>query len=127
MHGVGDRATVQCQLPLGAGEDSEPEPDVAIIPNADYSREHPTRALFVAEVSDSSLPKDRLLKAVLYARAGVPEYWIINVPDRVVEVHRGPDAGGYRAVTIHRASEVIRPAAFPDLTIDIAVLFPQAG
>ena len=127
IRGVGDRATVQCQLPLGAGDDSEPEPDVAVIPSQDYSREHPTQALLVAEVSNSSLPKDRLLKAGLYARSGVPEYWIVNVPARCVEIYRNPQDGEYTSVTTHGVGEVIRPLAFPDLAIAIAELFPSAG
>lgn len=127
--GVGDRAVVQCQLPLGASDDSEPEPDIAVIPNQEYFDDHPTRAFLIVEVANSSLRKDRLLKAALYARAGIPEYWIVNVPDRLVEVYRTPqpEDGVYRSVTTHGRAEIIHPVAFADVQIGIADLFPKAG
>jgi len=127
IRGIGDRATVQCGLPLGASDDSEPEPDIAVIPSQDYSRAHPAQALLIVEVSNSSLRKDRLLKAGLYARAAVPEYWIVNLADQVVEIHRMPEGGEYRSVTTRGTDEVIHPEAFADLRVEIAALFPQAG
>src|SRR4051812_10762587 len=75
---IGKRALVQVQGPFAASDDSEPQPDLAIIPSQDYSRAHPERAYLLIEVAESSLRHDRLLKAVLYARAGVAEYWIVN-------------------------------------------------
>jgi len=125
--GVGQRAAVQCQLPLGASDDSEPEPDIAVVPNQEYFDDHPTRAYLVIEVANSSLRKDRLLKAALYARAGVPEYWIVNVPERLVEIHRSPRAGEYSTVTTHGTADVIHPSAFMDVKIAVADLFPKAG
>jgi Uma2 family endonuclease len=127
VRGVGDRALVQCQLPLGASDDSEPEPDITVVASGDYSREHPTRALFIAEVSNSSLRKDRQLKAALYARAGVPEYWIDNIVEQVVEIQRVPESGEYKSVTTHGTGQVIHPEAFADLKIAVASLFPQTG
>src|SRR5688572_11859634 len=74
---IGDRALIRVQMPLIAGTWSVPEPDVAVVPglSEDYEQSHPTRALLVVEVSESSLPQDRLTKSRVYAHAGVPEYW----------------------------------------------------
>jgi Uma2 family endonuclease len=127
VRGVGDRAAVQCQLPIGASDDSEPQPDIAVVPRGDYFRDHPTRALLIIEVADSSLRKDRLLKGTLYARSGIPEYWIVNVRDRLVEVYRNPRDGEYKSITTHGTEAVVRPEAFADLGISIAELFPPAG
>ena len=128
IRALGERAIVQCQAPLGAWDDSEPEPDLAVVPNRDYSHDHPASALLVIEVAQSSLDKDRLVKATLYARAGVPEYWIVNLPERVVEVHRDPRPdGGYASVTIHGADQTIHPAAFPDVAVAIAEVLPRAA
>ncbi len=83
---------VRSQGPIALDCDSEPEPDVAVIRGArrDYGREHPTRPVLVVEVADSSLALDRQHKGSLYARAGVIDYWILNLVDRVLEVHRRP-------------------------------------
>jgi Uma2 family endonuclease len=87
---------VRDQSPVALDDESEPEPDVAIVPGdyADYLAEHPQRPVLVVEVADSSLHFDRRYKGSLYARGGVEDYWIVNLRDRVLEVHRdpGPDA-----------------------------------
>ena len=84
---------VRVQQPFVAEPESVPEPDVAVVPggHADYDEAHPTRALLVVEVADTSLVQDRLTKSRVYAAAGVPEFWIVNLRDGVVEVPRGPD------------------------------------
>jgi Uma2 family endonuclease len=117
------RARVRVQLPLLAADESEPEPDLAVVPLGDYSAEHPRRALLIIEVAQSSLRKDRLLKAPLYAESGFEEYWIVDVAARTVEVHRGPLGDGWKSVTRHDATETIHVAAFPDVTLPIAQLF----
>jgi hypothetical protein len=78
--------------PIALDDDSEPEPDVAIVPGAprDYAAAHPTTAPLVVEVADSSLRLDRRLKAGLYARNRLPDYWIVNLVEGVLEVHREP-------------------------------------
>ncbi|HEY5090867.1 MAG TPA: Uma2 family endonuclease [Polyangia bacterium] len=121
---VGERALVQIQSPLALGDDSEPEPDVALVPPGDYSRAHPSHAFLVVEVADDSLRKDRLVKARLYARAGIPEYWIVNLPQRTVEVHRGAGADGYSSVSTHGADQTVSPEAFADLEIQISAIIP---
>ncbi len=117
---------VRMQLPLAIDEYSEPEPDVAVVTGGirDYRDAHPTSALLVVEVSDESLHRDRTVKQRLYARCGIPEYWILAVPDARVEVCRDPAADGYRTVTIHRAGETITPLARPEARIAVDDLLP---
>jgi Uma2 family endonuclease len=114
------RARVRIQLPIVAGDESEPEPDLAIVPLGDYSRAHPQQALLIIEVADSSLRKDRLVKAPLYAASGFSEYWIFDVHGRSAEVHRGPLADGWARVTRHGHGETITIEAFPDVAVRIA-------
>jgi Uma2 family endonuclease len=113
------RAAVRVQLPIVAADESEPEPDVAVVPLADYAREHPASALLIIEVADSSIRKDRLVKAPLYAKSGFREYWLINVRTRTVDVHRGPSLDGWASVTRHSVGETLHPEAFPDLAVQI--------
>ena len=122
----GERAIVQCQLPLAIAGDSEPEPDVAVIGGeiSDYRDAHPSTALLVVEVADDSLVYDRTVKRSLYARCGVPEYWIVAIPDACIEVCRDPAGDGYRDVTILRAGETVAPLARPAAAIPAADLLP---
>jgi Uma2 family endonuclease len=117
---LGDRAGVRIQLPLALTDDSEPEPDIAVVPPGDYGEAHPGAALLVIEVADSSLRKDRHIKAPLYASAGVPEYWLVNLVDGVVEVHEEPAEGTYRRVTRHARGETLRLESFPDVELRVA-------
>jgi Uma2 family endonuclease len=98
---VGERGVVREQHPLVLGLYSVPEPDIAIVPgtHADYVDDHPRTALLVVEVADWSLAQDRLTKARIYAAAGIPEYWIVNLRDECIEVHRGPEPGSGRYAT----------------------------
>jgi Uma2 family endonuclease len=93
---------VRCQLPLTLGNESEPEPDVAIVLRADAAQRdrHPGTAALVFEVAGDSLRKDRLAKGALYAAAGIPEYVIVNLAENYLEVHRDPDSQGRRYRTI---------------------------
>jgi hypothetical protein len=77
--------------PFAASNESEPEPDVAIVPSGNYVDRHPDRALLIIEVAESSPAYDRETKAPIYAASGVPEYWIVDVAGRAVEVHAGSD------------------------------------
>ncbi|MGH7440055.1 MAG: Uma2 family endonuclease [Polyangiaceae bacterium] len=85
-------------------------------------REHPSSAHLLIEVACSSLRKDRLVKAPLYARSGFREYWIVNVRAKVVEVHRGPSPDGWASITRHSAPETLHPEAFPDVAVPIAAI-----
>jgi Uma2 family endonuclease len=119
---------IRIQMPLALGFDSEPEPDIAVVAGTarDYLHSHPTSAVLIVEVADSSLLHDRKRKSSLYARADVPDYWMLNVVDWCLEVYRDPRAGVYRSHTVLRAGDVISPVARPDVTILIEDLLPLA-
>jgi Uma2 family endonuclease len=107
--------------------DSVPEPDLAWLRRKRYRTERPTPGdvLLVVEVADSSLPKDRGVKARLYAEAGIADYWIVNIPERTIEVYRDPHAGSYRSRVVLRPGDEARPLAFPDVALAVARLFPD--
>lgn len=113
------RARVRIQGSFAAGELSEPEPDVCVLPLGDYHAEHPQRAHLIIEVAESSLSFDRGRKARLYAECGVPEYWIVNLVERTVEVHCAPDAGQYQQVSVHQKGARLRLVAFADVELSV--------
>jgi Uma2 family endonuclease len=121
------------QLPLALDDDSEPEPDVAMVPGAplDYFHAHPSNAALIVEVADSSLRFDRRFKTGLYARAGIADYWIVNLVDNMVEVHRDPAPSAhaefgavYRQIERLRPPAVITPLEAPAARIPVADLLP---
>jgi Uma2 family endonuclease len=124
---------VRMQGPVDLGQTTEPEPDVCVVTGKreDYGRSHPTTALLIVEVSNSKVSYDRHRKGSLYARAGIPDYWIVNLARRQVEVYRDPipDASrvyGYRYATrIDRLPPAtVSPLAMPQATIAVADLLP---
>lgn len=123
---LGDRAHIRAQLPLVLREESVPEPDIAVVPGtaADYREAHPTEALLVIEVSQSTLPQDRLTKSRIYAGAGIPEYWIVNLREGEVEVMREPDPRGrvYRSRLLYRPGSSIEPLRFAGASIAVSEL-----
>jgi Uma2 family endonuclease len=122
--GLAGRARVRIQSPLALSELSEPEPDLAVVPLGDYAHAHPTRALLVIEVADASLSKDKKVKAGIYARAGVPEYWLINLVDDVVLVHRRPAKGRYSRVQVLRKNGLLRPMTITGVAMRVADVIP---
>ena len=115
---------VRAQSPLAVSDDSEPEPDLAIVPDDDYRRAHPTRAVLVVEVAGSSIKKDRELKAALYAEAGVEEYWIVDLGKGVVELYREPAGGAYRVREVRGRGETVSPAQLPAISVRIDDFMP---
>jgi Uma2 family endonuclease len=117
---------VRAQKPLALGAYSEPEPDVAVVPGrpGDYVRSHPGTAVLIVEVSDSSLAIDRGRKCALYARNGIPEYWVLNLPDHRLEVHRQPDGEAYATRLVLDAEQRVCPLAAPGCEIRVADLLP---
>lgn len=124
---------VRVQLPLALGGDSEPEPDVAVVPGeaSDYVARHPTSAVLVVEIADTTLRFDRSTKASLYASFGIAEYWIVNLADRVLEVHRRPQPRSsepfghqYGEVVRLKIEETVSPLAAPSAQIRVADLIP---
>jgi Uma2 family endonuclease len=125
---------VRVQSPIALDEDSEPEPDVAVVSggNADYLAAHPERPLLLVEVADSSLRFDRREKESLYARGGVQDYWIANLVDRVLEVHRTPiqdDAAvyGWSYQTVERLipGATVALLALPSIRLGVSELLPS--
>jgi Uma2 family endonuclease len=124
---------VRGQGPLALDEESEPEPDVAVVPGSfrDYVARHPSRPVLVIEVSESSLALDREYKGSLYARAGLADYWIVNLVDRVLEVYRepAPDSAAsfgwrYRSIEVLAPVASVSPLASSGVTIRVADLLP---
>ena len=111
---------VRYAAPFNANEDSEPAPDILVGRPKGSRRDHPSEALLIIEVSNSSIRKDRGVKRLLYAEVGVPEYWIIDITAGapVVEVCRDPTLTGFTTTTTHRDGDVLRPKHVP---IEIAV------
>ena len=116
---VGDRAGVRVQGSWAANDDSEPVPDVVLVPPGDYDDAHPSVALLVVEVAYSSLRKDRAVKAALYAECGVPEYWIVNLVDGVIEVMTTAVDGEYTAQRAYRKGERIRLSRLSDIEVAV--------
>jgi Uma2 family endonuclease len=125
---------VRVQLPVALDDDSEPEPDVSVVPGSfrDYPQDHPGRAVLIVEIAESSLAVDRAVKGSLYARARVPDYWIVNLVEHVLEVHRDPAADAaaqygwrYASVTTHRAGEALTALAAPTSPISVVDLIPS--
>jgi Uma2 family endonuclease len=130
----GHAVWVRTQLPLALGPHSEPEPDVSVVAGArDEYSDHPTTALLVVEVSDSSLEFDRSRKASLYASAPIGEYWIVNLIDHCVEVFRQPlvdaaqplDSRYASHISVEAGDSVSVPFA-PQARINVADLLPPA-
>lgn len=124
---------IRPQGPVALDDESEPEPDLAVVSGdvGDYRLAHPARPVLAVEVAASSLAFDRTHKASLYARAGVADYWIVNLVDRVVEVHRqpAPDAGApygwtFASITVLSEGDVLVPLAAPASSVSVASLLP---
>ncbi len=119
---------VRVQMSIALGRRSEPE---LVVPGTahTYARHHPTpaEARLLVEVSDSTLRADRGKKARAYARAGIADYWIVNLINRRLEIHRGPMPDGhFQDVTAHGPDETVSPFALPDAVIRVADLLPPA-
>ncbi len=123
---IGERAWVRTGAPFAASEVSEPEPDVAVVPDGDYYREHPSTALLLIEVSFSSIQKDRMVKQRIYAAAGVPEYWIVDLTSNTVIVMREPRADGYGTAESYERGQAIALLAFPEISLALEDFLPPA-
>jgi Uma2 family endonuclease len=130
---LGDAWQIDSQLPVALDDDSEPEPDVAVVardPDA-YRDAHPSQPVLIVEISESSYRIDRDHKASLYARARVRDYWIVDVVGGSVEIHREPAESSeapygwqYGSVTILRPPATVGPLVAPPSTIAVAALLP---
>jgi hypothetical protein len=124
---------VRIQQPLDLGRRSHPEPDLALVQAGirDFCDSDPTTASLVIEVSETTLGYDRVVKAHAYALAGITDYWILNLVDRQLEVHRNPRPDpvrhrrfGYGDVTALPAKQSVVPLQFPQAVIKVAYMLP---
>lgn len=129
----GDGWFVQVQSPIGLDDRSEPEPDVCVVRGSprDYTLAHPTHPALIVEIALSGLGVARGRKASAYARGGIADYWIVNLIDRVVEIHREPARPGparrrwgYAAIETFSADAIVTPLAAPDADIRVSDLLP---
>jgi Uma2 family endonuclease len=119
---LGDRAMVRPAKPITLPNQSEPEPDIAVVQRLgrEYLTHHPypENIFWLIEYSDSTLEKDLQVKSQLYAEVQISEYWVVNLKQRQLVVFRDPQAGQYQAIS--RQSEgTICPLAFPDIVLSV--------
>jgi Uma2 family endonuclease len=113
------RYDVRSHSGFAASVDSMPEPDVSVSLRTPGGG-HPAKALLLVEVAETSLAKDRSIKTEIYAQAGVPEYWIVNVRKRTIEVLTRPSRGEYRRVVTRTVGDILRPTRVRGITITVA-------
>jgi len=120
-----DGYDIRVQMPVALSLDSEPEPDVAVVVGhwRDYRDLHPSTAVLVIEVADTTLLYDRE-KAKVYAEAGILDYWILNRSDTCLEVYREPQDRHYRSRTVLKAGELVSPLACPEASLPVVNLLP---
>ena len=120
---LGQTAIVSVQNPIRLNDQSEPQPDIALLkPRSDFYKEghpQPDDVLLVIEVADSSVNLDRGTKLPLYAKAGISEIWIVDLTRRTVETYRQPSAQGYEAISQLHDSEQVISQVFTDLKISV--------
>jgi len=116
----------RAQLPLALNANSEPEPDIAVVPGSprDYRDAHPTTALLIVEVADASLAYDRVRKLAAYARAGIPEYWILDLNGETLEVCRHPLGDTYGERRILKRGDRVAPLAGSGADFEVADILP---
>jgi Uma2 family endonuclease len=121
---AGDRIIVGVQDPLVLGKQGAPQPDIAVLRRTagGYRTDHPGAAdtFLVIEVADTSADYDRETKMPLYARANIPEAWLVSLEDRAVEISTDPGPGGYRSLRRARAGEILRPRMLPGVEIAVS-------
>lgn len=125
---VGDAAIVDVQDPVVLGEHSEPQPDLMLLRPRDdfYTRSHPRPedVLLLIEVADTSAHYDRTVKIPLYAQHGIPEVWLLDLPQKCLEVHRAPRPEGAAYQQVERYFEgTVSPALLPNVVVNVAGLF----
>lgn len=120
---LGNRVLLRFQDPVQLSDNSEPEPDVAVVrpEELDYEDHHPTpeEIYLLIEVSDRTLKRDKELKAPAYGRSGIREYWILDVNARQLYVFREPGAEGYASQVVLAESDLVAPLEFPDCQVSV--------
>ena len=117
------------QNPVRLNDHSEPQPDLMLLkPLADYYKNRhpgPEDVYLLVEISDTTLARDLSEKLPAYGRAGLPEVWIVNLNDEILEIFREPNFAGYGSRSVLRAGEVATTLAFPDVSVDVAELLKR--
>ena len=128
---LGDRAIIRVQGSIQLDEYGVPKPDLVVMrPRRDFyasALPTPSDVLLIVEVAESSIRYDRDVKAPLYARAGIPEYWLEDLTRDVLMVYRDPAPDGDRTVRTLRRGERIAPLAFPELSVAVEELLGEAA
>jgi Uma2 family endonuclease len=123
---VGGKAIVWVQNPVQVNDYSEPLPDIALPKRRDdfyaQAKPQPADVLLIIEVSDSSVEYDRDIKLPLYARAGIPEMWLVNLPQETIEIYSQPFDGKYQDIRAVKRGESLTSKSIPSLTIDADVV-----
>ncbi len=126
---------VRPQLPIALDDASEPEPDAVVVRGApwDYASRHPVAPVLLVEIAETSLAIDRQHKGSIYARAGIADYWIVNLPEAVLEIYRDPAPSAsarfgwaYRSTQHLMRDASIAPLAAPTALIAVTALLPPA-
>jgi Uma2 family endonuclease len=110
---------------LEASADSDLEPDIAVVPLGDYRSAHPDRALLVIEVADPSHPRDFDVRAELYAKAGVPEYWVVDLGSNTIRVHTSRNVDRYDRMRRYLGADTIALVCWPDIAILVSEILPE--
>lgn len=123
---LGEDVHIRQEQPVRLNEHFEPQPDLAVVRGQplDYEARFPTpgEVRLVIEIADTTLPRDRGEKLAAYAAAGITEYWIVNLPDRQVEVYREPDDEEYRLRRVCKHGEALSPVTAADISLSVAAL-----
>ncbi len=111
------------QSPLVLGQDTDPEPDLAVVPGHPRAYAgHPTTADLVVEVADSSLDFDTNEKRQLYAQAGIRDYWVVDINGRRLLVYRNPQAGDFTSQQVFGPTDSVAALAAPAAAVRVADL-----
>lgn len=125
---IGGIALIRTQDPIRLDNFSEPEPDLAIVKGTilDYAQQHPNPedVYLVVEVADSTLKQDCEVKDKLYARSSIPEYWVVDIKNRQVQIFRNPTPTGYTSQLILTEVHSVSPLAFPEIVLSIESILP---
>ena len=119
---VSDEVLVSIQNPLRLSDYNEPEPDIVLADLTKFDgKRHPRpeETLLIVEVSDTTLKYDRDTKLALYAEAEIPEVWIVNIPNEIIEVHQKPGSGIYQLTQIYKQGESVKSSVLPNLEIEV--------
>ena len=131
MEMLGRRVVVSVQNPVRLSERSEPEPDVALLkPRADfYTESHPRAGdvMLIVEVSHSTVEYDRDVKTPLYAAAGIPELWLVNLDEDFIDGLSDPEGAGYRTTRRYVRGERIAPALLPDAALEVSEILRRGN